>query len=94
MSVVAATIRGCCSPTSSPTSAAVAATRSRTAKAAAVAALLARADAAGVPVATAWLTGEPLQGRLGVGWRTLSARAGAGPAQGPGDEEAPTRPRS
>jgi DNA ligase-1 len=53
---------------------AVAATRSRTAKAATIAALLRRADAAEVRPVTAWLAGEPLQGRLGVGWRTLSAR--------------------
>ena len=53
-------------------SAAVAATRSRTAKAAAIADLLRRADADEVEPVTAWLAGEPRQGRTGVGWRTLS----------------------
>ena len=54
---------------------AVAATRSRTAKAAAIAGLLRRAAAGEVRPVTAWLSGEPLQGRLGVGWRTLSRSA-------------------
>jgi DNA ligase-1 len=53
-------------------SAAVAATRSRTAKATAIADLLRRAEADEVEPVTAWLAGEPRQGRLGVGWRTLS----------------------
>ena len=57
-------------------STAVAATRSRTAKAAVIAELLRRAEPAEVAPVTAWLSGEPLQGRLGVGWRTLSARTG------------------
>ncbi|RBY87810.1 ATP-dependent DNA ligase [Blastococcus sp. TF02A-30] len=59
-------------------SGAVAATRARTAKAAAIAELLRRADAGEVEPATAWLAGEPRQardGRLGVGWRTLSRLA-------------------
>ncbi|MGY1690774.1 ATP-dependent DNA ligase [Geodermatophilus sp. SYSU D01105] len=56
-------------------STAVAATRSRTAKAAAIADLLRRAGADEVQPVTAWLSGETLQGRLGVGWRTLSQRA-------------------
>jgi DNA ligase 1 len=56
-------------------SAAVAATRSRTAKAAAIADLLHRADGEEVRAVTAWLAGEPLQGRLGVGWRTLGRLA-------------------
>ncbi|MGY1706213.1 ATP-dependent DNA ligase [Geodermatophilus sp. SYSU D00697] len=56
-------------------STAVAATRSRTAKAAAIADLLRRAGAAEVRPVTAWLSGETLQGRLGVGWRTLAQRA-------------------
>ncbi|RBY77258.1 ATP-dependent DNA ligase [Geodermatophilus sp. TF02-6] len=63
-------------------SAAVAATRSRGAKAAAVAELLRRAGAEEVPPVTAWLAGEPLQGRIGVGWRTLS-RLAHDPAPGP-----------
>lgn len=54
-------------------SAAVGATRSRTAKAAALAGLLRVAGPDEVEAATAWLTGEPRQGRLGAGWRSLSA---------------------
>jgi DNA ligase-1 len=54
-------------------SAAVAATRSRLAKAAALAAVLRAAAPEEVEAATAWLTGEPRQGRLGAGWRTLAA---------------------
>ncbi|MGY5883537.1 ATP-dependent DNA ligase [Modestobacter lacusdianchii] len=57
-------------------SAAVTATRSRTAKAAAIADLLRRAAADEVEPVTAWLSGEVRQGRLGVGWRTLSALSG------------------
>ena len=53
-------------------SAAVAATRSRTAKATAIADLLRRADGDEVRAVTAWLAGDTLQGRLGVGWRTLT----------------------
>ncbi|MEU2350972.1 ATP-dependent DNA ligase [Modestobacter sp. NPDC049651] len=53
-------------------STAVAATRSRTAKAQAIAELLRAAEPAEVPAVTAWLSGEPRQGRLGLGWRTLS----------------------
>jgi DNA ligase-1 len=54
------------------TSAQVAATRSRTAKTAAIAALLRRAGAGEIEPVTAWLAGEPRQGSLGVGWRTLA----------------------
>ena len=54
-------------------SAAVGATRARTAKAAALADLLRAAGPEEVEPATAWLTGEPRQGRLGAGWRTLAA---------------------
>ena len=54
------------------TSAAVGATRARTAKAAALAALLRAAAPDEIEPATAWLTGEPRQGRLGAGWRTLA----------------------
>jgi DNA ligase-1 len=54
-------------------SATVAATRSRTAKAGAIAALLRHAAPDEVRPVTAWLSGDTLQGRLGVGWRTLSA---------------------
>jgi len=63
-------------------SAAVAATRSRTAKATAIADLLRRAGADEIEPVTAWLAGETRQGRLGVGWRTLSRMAGA-PATAP-----------
>lgn len=52
-------------------SAAVGATRSRTAKATALADLLRSAEPAEIEAATAWLTGEPLQGRIGAGPRTL-----------------------
>jgi DNA ligase-1 len=54
----------------------VAATRSRTAKATAIADLLRRAAAEEVEPVTAWLAGEPRQGRLGLGWRTLSRLRG------------------
>jgi DNA ligase-1 len=54
-------------------SSAVAATRSRTAKTTALADLLRRAGDAVVPV-TAWLAGEPRQGRIGIGWRSLTAQ--------------------
>ncbi|MGK5115584.1 MULTISPECIES: ATP-dependent DNA ligase [unclassified Geodermatophilus] len=64
------------------TSTAVTATRSRTAKAGAIAELLRRAEPAEIEPVTAWLAGEPRQGRLGVGWRTLSRLAGA-PAPAP-----------
>jgi DNA ligase-1 len=56
-------------------SAAVAATRARTAKAAAIAELLRRAEPGEVLAVTAWLAGDPLQSRLGVGWRTLTRLA-------------------
>jgi DNA ligase 1 len=51
----------------------VAATRSRKAKTATLAALLARLEPAEVRPATAWLAGEMLQGRTGIGWRTLQS---------------------
>jgi DNA ligase-1 len=63
-------------------STAVGATRSRTAKAAAIAELLRRADAGEVEPVTGWLAGEARQGRLGVGWRTLT-RMGGRPADSP-----------
>ncbi|MGY1712008.1 ATP-dependent DNA ligase [Geodermatophilus sp. SYSU D00758] len=56
-------------------SAAVTATRARSAKTATIAGVLRRAGADEVRAVTAWLAGEPLQGRLGVGWRTLSRQA-------------------
>ncbi|TCK26576.1 ATP-dependent DNA ligase [Pseudonocardia endophytica] len=55
------------------TSAAVGATRSRKEKSAALAERLTAADPSEVPAVVAWLTGEPLQGRIGAGWRTLSS---------------------
>jgi len=63
-------------------STAVAATRSRTAKASVIAELLRRAAAAEVEPVTAWLSGEPRQGRLGLGRRTLSRLSGE-PAAAP-----------
>jgi DNA ligase 1 len=56
------------------TSAEVAGTRARTAKAQAIAALLRRATTDEVEPVTAWLAGDTRQGRLGVGWRTLTSR--------------------
>jgi DNA ligase 1 len=50
----------------------VAATRSRKAKTAALAAVLAAAGPDEVRPVTAWLAGDMLQGRTGIGWRTLS----------------------
>ncbi|MHC1559914.1 ATP-dependent DNA ligase [Actinomycetospora sp. C-140] len=49
----------------------VAATRSRKAKTTALATLLASLDPDEIRPATAWLAGEMLQGRTGIGWRTL-----------------------
>jgi DNA ligase-1 len=65
------------------TSAAVGSTRSRKAKVEALAGLLRVLDPAEIEAAVAWLAGEPRQGRLGTGWRTLSALAVA-PAAAPG----------
>jgi DNA ligase 1 len=64
------------------TSAAVGATRSRKAKSEALAAVLRACAAEEVAPVTAWLSGEPLQGRLGVGFRTLSGSRPA-PAAAP-----------
>jgi DNA ligase-1 len=55
------------------TSASVGATRSRKAKVEALAGLLRALDPAEIEPAVAWLAGEPRQGRLGIGWRTLAA---------------------
>ncbi len=57
------------------TSAAVGATSSRLAKAEALADLLRRADPHDVPAIVGFLTGEPRQGRIGVGWRSVAAAA-------------------
>jgi len=53
------------------TSAAVAATRSRTAKIETIAGCLARMTTAELPAGAAFLAGEPRQRRLGVGWASL-----------------------
>ncbi|MFC5287233.1 ATP-dependent DNA ligase [Actinokineospora guangxiensis] len=57
-------------------SATVGATRSRLAKVDALAGLLTAADRAEVPAVVAFLSGAPRQGRIGAGWRTLSALTG------------------
>ena len=54
------------------TSTAVAATRSRTAKVAALVELLRRLESDEVEPAVGFLTGVPRQGRIGVGWRSVS----------------------
>jgi DNA ligase-1 len=54
-------------------SAVVGGTRSRTAKVEALAGLLRTLAPEEVEPAVAWLAGEPRQGRLGTGWRTLAA---------------------
>ncbi|MCX2966395.1 ATP-dependent DNA ligase [Gordonia aquimaris] len=59
------------------TSAAVAATRSRKTKTAELGALLDEATADEIPTVVAWLSGVIGQGRLGVGWRSLSSMGGA-----------------
>jgi DNA ligase 1 len=56
-------------------SAAVASTRSRTAKTASIAGLLRHAAPTEIRAVTAWLAGDPLQSRIGVGWRTLATSA-------------------
>jgi DNA ligase-1 len=55
------------------TSAAVTATRSRTAKIDALASTLRALPPEEIEPAVAWLAGEPRQGRIGTGWRTLAA---------------------
>ena len=65
------------------TSFAVGATRSRRAKIEILAAVLRALEPAEVEPAVGWLAGEPRQGRMGIGWRTLAAVAS--PAyEGPG----------
>ena len=64
------------------TSAAVGATRSRNEKSAALAALLRAAAPDEVEAAAAWLAGEPRQGRVGAGRRTLAGFA-TDPAETP-----------
>src|SRR5215207_5570700 len=58
------------------TSEAVAATRSRLAKVDALAALLGRLEPDEIATAVGFLVGKPRQGRVGVGWRGLSAAMG------------------
>ena len=66
------------------TSAAVGATSSRTAKSQALADLLVRVDPIEIEAAVGFLVGEPRQGRVGIGWKTLqSAAAGQRPADEP-----------
>jgi DNA ligase-1 len=55
------------------TSGAVAATRSRIAKVTALADLLGRLEPDEIAVAVGFLTGEPRQGRIGVGWATIGS---------------------
>ena len=50
----------------------VTATRSRTAKVAELSDLLARADPDELPIAVGFLSGEPRQGRVGVGWAAVA----------------------
>jgi DNA ligase-1 len=57
------------------TSAAVSATRSRTTKVQELAALLRRLAPDEVAPAVGFLVGQPRQGRIGIGWRTLAAVA-------------------
>jgi DNA ligase-1 len=64
------------------TSTAVGATRGRKEKIAALADLLRAAGVDEIESATAWLSGEPRQGRIGAGWRTL-AGLDATPAPAP-----------
>ena len=56
-------------------SAAVGSTRSRRTKVETLAAVLRALAPAEVEPAVAWLAGEPRQGRMGIGWRTLGAVA-------------------
>ncbi|WP_166874922.1 ATP-dependent DNA ligase [Salinibacterium sp. ZJ450] len=55
---------------------AVASTRSRLAKVDALAALLGRLDPDEIAIAVGYLVGKPRQGRVGIGWRGLSAAMG------------------
>jgi DNA ligase-1 len=57
-------------------SAVVGATRSRGEKSAALAGLLRAAGPDEVAAVASWLAGEPRQGRVGTGWRTLAGLAG------------------
>ena len=59
------------------TSAAVGATRARTVKIATLADLLRRLDADEVLAAVGFLVGQPRQGRIGIGWSSLSRAQGS-----------------
>ena len=61
----------------------VASTRARSRKIQALADLLGRLDLDELPVGVAYLTGEPRQGKIGVGWRMVS-RVEVAPADQPG----------
>ncbi|HVL80386.1 MAG TPA: ATP-dependent DNA ligase, partial [Actinomycetota bacterium] len=61
---------------------AVAATSSRSAKIATLADLLRQADPEELPIVVGLLTGEPRQGRVGVGWASVS-KVVAEPAPAP-----------
>jgi DNA ligase-1 len=65
------------------TSAAVAATSGRLDKTARLAALLGRAEPDEIPIAIGFLTGWPRQGKLGVGWSSVSNAAEVGAAEQP-----------
>ncbi len=66
------------------TSTTVGATRSRKAKIDALAQLLRACSTVELPIAVCLLTGEPRQGRVGVGWSTVAAaRADAEPSADP-----------
>ncbi len=60
----------------------VASTRSRLAKVDALAELLRRLETTDIPPAIGLLTAKPRQGRVGIGWRTITAAMGE-PAAGP-----------
>jgi len=60
------------------TSRAVAETRSRKAKVEALAAVLRACGPDEIPIVVNFLTGEPRQGRIGIGWASLSAARDAG----------------
>ena len=65
------------------TSVAVGATTRRSAKVAAIAELLVRLDPDEVPITVGMLTGDLRQGRIGIGWSTVSAVGDTAPAAEP-----------
>ncbi|MGH9024080.1 MAG: hypothetical protein ACRDV9_13445 [Acidimicrobiia bacterium] len=62
------------------TSEAVATVAARSAKVVALAALLAELEPEEVTSAVSFLTGEPRQGRIGIGWAALAPTASLSPA--------------